>query len=86
MKRTTLISGIKRKHPSKIKVEDMKKRLSLEIFDPTGVIVCTHHFDYDAGRVNRLVLTMEGGKQLLDHTGKDKNQSRTNILKQVKDK
>lgn len=45
-------------------------RLSLEIFDPTGVIVTTHHFDYEAGRGNRLVLTMEDGKQLLDYKGK----------------
>ena len=46
------------------------KMLSLEIFDPTGVLIRTHHFNYEAGTGNRLVLTTKSGKQLLDYEGR----------------
>ena len=46
------------------------KRLNLEIFDPVGELIRTHHFDYEAGPGNRLVLTMEDAKQLLNFEGR----------------
>ena len=45
----------------------MTKRLNLEIFDPTGGLLCTHHLDYVAGTGKVLVLTMKDGKQVLDY-------------------
>lgn len=37
----------------------MKKKLKLEIKDPVGNTVRTHHFFYEAGRGNKLVLTVD---------------------------
>jgi len=48
----------------------MKKKLQLEILDPVGNIVVTHHFFYEAGQNNRLRLTITDNEYILDKDGK----------------
>jgi len=47
-----------------------EKKLQLEILDPTGIPVVTHHFYYNAGEDNRLRLTITDNKYILDSQGK----------------
>lgn len=37
-----------------------KKKLELEILDPTGTVVRKYHLKYDAGTHNRLRITIDG--------------------------
>jgi hypothetical protein len=48
----------------------MSKRLQLKVLDPTGVVVVTHHFDFNAGGENKLLLTIGDNQYLLDRDGK----------------
>ena len=47
-----------------------KRRLKLEIIDPTGETVRTHHFDYETIEGNRLHLTVGDNKYILSKCGK----------------
>lgn len=46
-----------------------KKKLQLQIIDPTGNVAVTHHFYFDAGVGNKLHLDVNGHKYVLKHTG-----------------
>lgn len=48
----------------------MKKKLRLEVLDPTGATVVTHHFYYEAGEQNRLRLTITDNEYVLNKDGK----------------
>jgi hypothetical protein len=47
-----------------------EKKLKLEVLDPTGAIVVTHHFFYKAGHGNRLRLTITDNQYIMDKDGK----------------
>lgn len=49
---------------------DVDRKLSLEIFDPTGNKVRTHHFFYNAGIGNFLQLTVGENTYHMDCTGR----------------
>jgi hypothetical protein len=46
-----------------------KRKLQLEIIDPTGNVAVTHHFYYEAGEDNRLRLTITDNVYHLDKDG-----------------
>jgi len=48
----------------------MKKKLGLEVLDPTGKTVVTHHFYYEAGQDNKLRLTICDNVYIMDSNGK----------------
>jgi hypothetical protein len=47
-----------------------KKKLELEILDPTGNVAVTHHIFYEAGQANRLRLTITDNVYVMDNCGK----------------
>ena len=48
----------------------MKRKLQLEIIDPTGVTVRTHHFFFETIDGNRLLLTIGDNRYVLTDSGK----------------
>jgi len=48
----------------------MKKKLQLEILDPTGNVVVSHNFDYEAGQDNKLRLAITDNVYIMDSNGK----------------
>ena len=48
------------------------KKLQLQILDPTGEVVVTHHFYYNAGEGNKLRLTITDNTYIMDKDGKIK--------------
>lgn len=49
--------------------EKMSKNLKLEVIDPTGNVVTAHHFKFEAGVGNRLMLSIEDKKYLMSTNG-----------------
>lgn len=47
-----------------------EKKLQLQILDPTGEVVVTHHFHYNAGEGNRLRLTITDNTYIMNSNGK----------------
>ena len=47
-----------------------KKKLKLEVLDPTGEVAKTHHFYYEAGEGNRLRLSITDNVYIMDKDGK----------------
>ena len=47
-----------------------KKKLKLEVLDPTGEVVKTHHFFYEAGEGNKLRLSITDNVYIMDKDGK----------------
>jgi len=45
------------------------KKLQLQVIDPTGEVVVTHHFFYHAGALNTLRLTVDKTEYILDNEG-----------------
>jgi hypothetical protein len=45
------------------------KKLQLQVIDPTGQVVVTHHFYYHAGALNTLRLTVDKQEYVLDNEG-----------------
>lgn len=45
------------------------KKLQLQVIDPTGEVVVTHHFYYHAGALNTLRLTVGKMEYILDNEG-----------------
>ena len=48
----------------------MQKKLQLQILDPTGEVAVTHHFYYNAGRENKLRLTICDNTYIMNNEGK----------------
>lgn len=47
-----------------------EKKLQLQILDPTGEVVTTHHFYYNAGEGSRLRLTITDNTYIMNKDGK----------------